>query len=76
MASVMIKAASFVEEKEVHLEEIIKRLLAENQVCLLNIFWAPSLASLYSSSVNFQGLRELLAISNQFGSVQEIKRLN
>lgn len=32
MAAVMIQAASFVEEKEVHLEEIITRLKAENQV--------------------------------------------
>lgn len=32
MAAVMIRAASFVEEKEVHLEAVIKRLEAENQV--------------------------------------------
>lgn len=32
MAAVMIQAASFVEEKEVHLEEIISRLRTENQV--------------------------------------------
>lgn len=32
MATVMIQAVSFVEEKEVHLEEIISRLKTENQV--------------------------------------------
>ena len=34
MAAVMIQAASYVEEKEVHLEEIISRLRTENQVGL------------------------------------------
>ncbi|XKL64642.1 hypothetical protein PGB90_004728 [Kerria lacca] len=50
MAAVMIKAVSFVEEKEVHLEEIISRLKIENQ-----------------------GLREMLAISSNFGSVEAVK---
>ena len=32
MAAVMIHAASYVEEKEVHLEEIIAALMVENRV--------------------------------------------
>lgn len=32
MAAVMIKVASFVEEKEINLEDIISRLKTENQV--------------------------------------------
>lgn len=36
MAAVMIHAASYVEEKEIHLEEIIMALKVENQVSIQN----------------------------------------
>lgn len=56
MAAVMIKAVSFVEEKEVHLEEIISRLKIENQVItIINIYYCVylKLIQLYSLQLLF-----------------------
>ena len=72
MAAVMMEAASYVEKEETHLEEIITRLKTENQV----IFMGNSLHHIHYSVLHvqfFQGLRELLAISKQFGSVDAVK---